>query len=579
MCGIGGFIGAYDTTVAEAMLAAMPHRGPDGTGIWSDVESGVHLVHRRLAIVDVATGQQPMWDESGEIGIVFNGEIYNHQALRRQLTALGHHFATDHSDTEVISQGYKAGGSAVVDRLNGMWAFALLDRRQKQLLLSRDRFGEKPLYWYRGDGVFAFGSELRVLLAHPQIQPAISRLAVQKYFAYGYIPSPQTIYAGIEQLPAGHSALYDRSSHTIRVSRYWSFVLDPQEPHRAAAAEAEYSAGIRDLLAASVEQRMVADVPVGLLLSGGIDSSAVTYFAAKTSQQITSFSIGFAEQSFDESTYAEMMARLIGSRHVVDQLSLTQADRLLPELLARLDEPMADASLLPCYLLFRHVGKHMKVALGGDGSDELFAGYDTFRALRWAKLYNSTVPQRLRHPLRLIAGMLPVSHRNMSLDFKIKRALRGLDYPQPLWNSAWLGPLAPAELSDLLRGPLDPEEVYSDAYAAWNACPQDDLVDKTMQFYVELYLQSDILTKVDRASMMHSVECRAPFLDLDLVNYIRRIPSRYKLHKGRTKHILKQALQDILPNDIIERPKKGFGVPVGKWLVEGAIAPDVSGDF
>jgi asparagine synthase (glutamine-hydrolysing) len=577
MCGIGGFVGTPNPGIAEAMLAVMPHRGPDGTGLWHDGQSGVHLVHRRLAIVDVATGQQPMWDAAGEIGIVFNGEIYNHQILRQELIARGHQFITDHSDTEVIIQGYKAWGAAVVDHLNGMWAFAIFDRRQNRLFLSRDRFGEKPLYWHKGENVFAFGSELRVLLAHPQIRPSIARLSVQKYFAYGYIPAPATIYSGIEQLPAGQSLFFDLATRTIRRERYWSFVLDPQESSRT--SEAEYANGIREHLSRSVAQRMVADVPVGLLLSGGVDSSAVTYFAAKASQQVTSFSIGFDEQSFDESHYAGIVAKLTGSHHIVDQLSLSQADRLLPELLARLDEPMADSSLLPCYLLFRHVGHHMKVALGGDGSDELFAGYDTFRALRWAKLYNTAVPRRLRHPLRMVAGMLPVSHRNMSLDFKIKRALRGLDYPQPLWNSAWLGPLAPAELTEIMRGPMDMEEIYSEAYAAWTACQQDNLVDKTMQFYVELYLQSDILTKVDRASMMHSVECRAPFLDLDLVNYIRRIPSRYKLRHGRTKHVLKLALKGILPDDIIDRPKKGFGVPIGKWLADGAIAPDIKGDL
>ncbi len=576
MCGIGGFVGGHDPSVAAAMLAVMPHRGPDGTGTWIDPALGIHLVHRRLAIVDVGTGIQPMWDETGEIGIVFNGEIYNHVELRQRLVDAGHIFRTDHSDTEVVIQGYKAWGMSVVDHLNGMWAFALLDRRRGLIFLSRDRFGEKPLYLYQRDGLFAFGSELRVLLAHPAIRPVVSPLSVQKYFAHGYLPAPHTIYEGVEQLPAGHSAVFDLAQKTLRISRYWSLIIDPQEPAAPERAEAEYGQAIRDLLGRSVQQRMVADVPVGILLSGGVDSSAIAYFASRGSSEITSFNIGFEEKSFDESSYAQEIAELTGAQHIVEHLSLNQASHLLPELLDRLDEPLADASLLPCYLLFRHVGRHMKVALGGDGGDELFAGYDTFRALRWAKLYETLVPRRLRRPIRLVAGMLPVSHRNMSLDFKIKRTLRGLDYSRNMWNAAWLGPLSPEELVDLMNQRVDMDEVYSEALSAWAACPQDNLVDKTMQFYVNLYLQNDILTKVDRSSMMHSVECRAPFLDLDLVNYIRRIPSRFKLRGGRTKHILKVALAPLLPDHILNRPKKGFGVPIGKWLADGQLSADSS---
>lgn len=576
MCGIGGFVGDYDPAVAERMLAVMPHRGPDGTGSWADQREGIHLVHRRLAIVDIGTGNQPMWDETGTVGIVFNGEIYNHTELRKRLAAQGHVFLTDHSDTEVVIQGYKAWGPAVVDHLNGMWAFAILDRRQGRIFLSRDRFGEKPLYFSRQPGLFAFGSELRVLLAHPAIQPAVSALSVQKYFAHGYLPAPHTIYQGIEQLPAGHSAIYDLAQKSLRVTRYWSLIIDPSEPPAPDRAEAEYGQAIRDLLGRSVQQRMIADVPVGILLSGGVDSSAIAYFASRGAATITSFNIGFEEKSFDESSYAREVANLTGAKHIIEHLSLTQTSHLLPELLDRLDEPMADASLLPCYLLFRHVGRHMKVALGGDGGDELFAGYDTFRALRWAKLYETLVPKQLRRPIRLVAGMLPVSHRNMSLDFKIKRTLRGLDYGRDMWNAAWLGPLSPQELADLMSQPVDMDEVYSEALSAWADCPQDNLVDKTMQFYVNLYLQNDILTKVDRSSMMHSVECRAPFLDLDLVNYVRRIPSRFKLRGDRTKHILKVALEPLLPDHILNRPKKGFGVPIGKWFADGQLSADNS---
>lgn len=570
MCGIAGFVGRPAADIAERMGQALLHRGPDDGGFWQCAETGVHFIHRRLSIVDIGGGHQPMWDRAGEIGIVYNGEIYNHMVVREQLVAKGHHFQTDHSDTEVIIEAYRAWGEDLTQHIDGMWAFALFDRRNGKLLLSRDRYGEKPLYYYHRPGIFAFGSELSALLAHPDIRPELSRLSLAKYFTHGYVPAPRTLLDDIWQLPAGCSITLDLATDRLRQNRYWSYVIDPSA-EVARRSEADLAAELRDILQRTVAERLMADVPVGILLSGGVDSSAIATLAAAQGASLRTFSIGFAEASFDESAYARQVADHIGATHIADTLSLERASALIDDTLTRLDHPMADPSLLPCYLLFRHVAQYAKVAIGGDGSDELFAGYDTFRALKWAQLYEQMVPKPLHRPLELVAGLLPISHKNMSLDYKIRRMLQGVNMGPALWNAGWLSPVNPAQLAGLGLDGFSQEEIFSEALQAWQSCPQGDLVEKTSQFYVNLYLQNDILAKVDRSSMMHSVECRAPFLGLELADFIRRLPSRLKLNKAGTKYLLKKAIAGEVPNVVVERPKKGFGIPLGKWLGEGRI--------
>ncbi len=512
-----------------------------------------------------------MWDATGEIGIVFNGEIYNHVEVRRQLTARGHRFQTDHSDTEVLIEGYRAWGEAVTEHLDGMWAFVLIDRRRNKLFFSRDRFGEKPLYYYHQDGVFAFASELSALFEYDGVQRNLSRLSLAKYFAHGYVPAPRTLFEQIYQLRAGHSASLDLKTNQLNISHYWSYVIDPL-PEASLAKEETLAEELREILRQTVSERFMADVPVGLLLSGGIDSSAIACLAAEQGVPLQTFSIGFAEATFDESVYAKQVADHIGARHVTDVFSVERASELVEDTLAHLDHPMADPSLLPCDLLFRHVGQHAKVAIGGDGSDELFAGYETFQALKWASLYERMVPKPLHRPLEFIAGMLPISHTNMSFDYKLRRMLQGLQLGPRLWNAGWLSPVNTSQLTDLGLGGFGPEEIYSEALEVWDSCAQGDLVGKTSQFYVNLYLQSDILTKVDRSSMMHSVECRAPFLGLALSEFVRRLPSSYKLRGQTTKYLLKKAVAKDLPANILQRRKKGFGIPIGKWLSEGRLS-------
>jgi asparagine synthase (glutamine-hydrolysing) len=456
-----------------------------------------------------------------------------------------------------------------VERLNGMWAFAIYDRDRGRLFLSRDRFGKKPLFYTLQKGVFAFSSELTALRRHGHLQFSHSAKGLKKYFAYGYIPAPHTVFSEVSKLPGGCSLAYDLKSGDLRLSRYWDFEIDPftEVPDNA---EDIWCEQIRELLSAAVKRRLMSDVPLGVFLSGGIDSSAVTAYAVQHAgaDRMKTFCIGFTEADFDESRYAAMVSKLFGTAHREDILSMEMAGGIVPELARRLDEPMGDASLLPTYLLSRHTRREVTVALGGDGGDELFAGYDPFRALAAARVYDRIMPKPMHKAISLLASRLPVSHRYMSIDFKLKRALMGLDFPPPLWNPVWMSTLLPDQLTKLFGTPTDPEELYAEAIACWDSCRSPDIVDKTLSFFTKLYLQDDILVKGDRASMMVSLEVRAPFLDIDLVNLVRRIPARFKLRGGTTKYLLKKALEPVLPRDILYRKKKGFGVPTGKWLKE-----------
>jgi len=568
VCGIAGFVGEGTVEDLKRMNEALIHRGPDDEGIWFEQKFRVFLAHRRLSIVDLADGHQPMWTQDQVLGIIFNGEIYNHLELRKELKQLGYMFQTDHSDTEVLLQGYRAWGFDFVNRLNGMWAFCLYDRQKKILFCSRDRFGKKPFFYTQQQKLFAFASELTALTSHTSISPSISKQALKKYFAYGYIPAPNSLYERIYKLPAGYSLIFDIQSFSLKVFKYWDFVLEPIDT-QSKNPEEEWGEELRELLEEAVKRRLMSDVPLGCFLSGGIDSSAIAYYAAKISKvPVKTFSIGFEEASFDESVYSNQMAGFLKTDHTLQKLSLETARTLLPQIVQKLDEPMGDSSLLPTFLLCQETRKQVTIALGGDGSDELFAGYDPFKALKIAEIYQRMIPDRLHQGIKMLVSRLPVSHRNMSLDFKMKRMLTGLSYPKPFWNSIWLGTLSPEDLEQLFEEPVDLEELYSEAIEQWDACKQTNLVDKTLQFYTKLYLQDDILVKIDRASMMHSLEVRCPFLDIDLVNFVRRLPFEYKFRQGETKYILKKALEPILPKDTLYRAKKGFGIPIGKWFQE-----------
>ena len=568
MCGIAGFIGTGESEILHRMIDALAHRGPDGEGTWVDQNSRVFFGHRRLSILDIAAGSQPMTTLDEQLVITYNGEIYNHAELRVELESHGHRFKTDHSDTEVLLHGYREWGPGLLDKLNGMWSFAIYDRPRNEVFLSRDRFGKKPLFYYADDRNFVFASELTALRLHPEVPTNISSAALQKFFAYGFIPAPWTLLDRVKKLPAGHWMKVSVSSSRCQIQKFWEFELEPfetvpQNPERVWGTE------LVQRLDEAVRRRLEADVPVGVFLSGGIDSTTIATLAARHHPSIETFSIGFEEKSFDEREFARLAAETAQTRHHEEILS---PDRYLNWALAtagKLDEVMGDSSILPTALVSRLARQHVTVALSGDGSDELFAGYDPFRALKPANFYSAIVPGKFNRALRSLTERLPVSHVNMSLDFKLKRLLRGLSYPRPYWLPAWMGPLDPQEIGELFDCRPDPEELYAEAIAAWNHPSAKNDVDRTTQFFVRLYLQDDILVKTDRASMMHGLEARCPFLDMNVVDFARRIPSSYKLRGGVTKYILKEAVRGLIPDRVIDRPKKGFGIPIGNWFKNG----------
>jgi asparagine synthase (glutamine-hydrolysing) len=512
--------------------------------------------------------------------IVFNGEIYNHSELKAELQSKGCRFQTDHSDTEVLLEGYREWGEGILERLNGMFAFAIYDKVHGKLFIARDRFGKKPLYWFQLDGVFAFASELTALMRHPVSPRSESPIALKKYFAYGYIPAPHSVIDGIQKLPGGWCGTLDLANSRWSMRKWWEFRLEPESSATQVTPDQcnRWAGELLEVLDRAVKRRLMSDVPLGVFLSGGIDSSAVAALAARhlPAGRLRTFSVGFTDPSFDELPYAREAAAFIGSVHQTEVLDLSRARELIPGLLARLDEPMGDGSLLPTWLLCGFTRRHVTVALGGDGGDELFAGYDPFKALRTADVYASMVPRAIHPALLLLASRLPVSHANISLDFKIKRMLRGLSYGEKIRLPIWMGPLEPKQIDDYFGVHTAPEELYSEAIEAWDSAGEHaSPVDRALQFFTRLYLQDDILAKVDRASMIHGLEVRSPFLDLEVINFARKLPHTVKLRGGTTKWILKKALEPILPASILYRKKKGFGTPLGQWFRDRALAPEI----
>jgi asparagine synthase (glutamine-hydrolysing) len=564
MCGICGIVGParVERDVLARMTRSLRHRGPDDEGLLTTSYADgteVGLGFRRLSIIDLETGNQPIGNEDGSVQVVLNGEIYNYRELRDELVAHGHRFATN-ADTEVVVHLYEELGSRCVERLNGMFAIALWDERDRRLLLARDRFGKKPLYYAELGETLLFGSELKALLEHPDCPRSLDYDSVSRYLALEYVPAPWTIFEGVRKLPGGH--LLSWQGGRCAIEQYWDLSF-PENGH--AVSDEEYVDEFRSLLRAAVRRRLVSDVPLGAFLSGGIDSSSVVAMMAESlpAGQVKTFSIGFAEQSFDESEHARRVAEHFGTDHYEDIFTANTMLDLLPTVADFLDEPFADASVLPTYLLSRHTRGSVTVALGGDGSDELLAGYPTFQADLFAGLYRlpAGVHERLVLPL---ADRLPVSTKNFSLDFKVKRFLRGAASPASERHATWLGSFTHGEQSAVLtHASSDPLEEQRRLYAA---APTRNRLERLVYLYAKTYLEDDVLVKVDRASMASSLEVRAPFLDVELVEFLGRVPPRLKLRRFGTKHLLKRAMGELLPSGIANRPKKGFGIPVAEWL-------------
>ncbi|MDR3638042.1 MAG: asparagine synthase (glutamine-hydrolyzing) [Isosphaeraceae bacterium] len=570
MCGIAGFVNGggepADRAVLVRMTEALAHRGPDGSGFFTD--GPVALGHRRLSIIDVAGGAQPLANEDETVWVTYNGELYNELPMRATLRARGHVYRTQ-SDTESLVHLYEEDGADFVRGLNGMFALALWDSRRSRLVLARDRMGQKPLYYAETPGGgLVFGSEPKALLLHPAVARALDPQSLARYLFYEYLPAPHSIWQGLRKLPHAHLLIWEGGRTSL--VRYWEPPLptpSAQEPFEAAAERFWVD------LRGAVGRHRRSDVPLGVFLSGGIDSSSVA--AALTelepARSVRTFSIGFEDPTFDESSHARAVARHLGTDHHERIFSAETVLELLPEVAGWLDEPFGDASVLPTHLLSRFARTAVTVALGGDGADELLAGYPTFQAERAARVFRR-LPDRARRLAGSAVGRLPVDHGNLSFDFRLKQFLRGAGEPPALAHQRWLGSFSGPEIAHLLVDPntLDVEAEHlrrADALA-----PGADPLTRSLWLYQDTYLPEDILTKVDRASMACGLEVRAPMLDAELVDSVERLPAEFKYGRGQTKRLLKRAASGRLPASILERPKKGFGIPVARWL-RGPLSP------
>lgn len=575
MCGIAGFVVSGHAPempdhVLRRMTQTIAHRGPDDEGF--HIQNGVFLGHRRLSIIDLTTGHQPLYNEDNTVVTIFNGEAYNYIELISELKAAGHTFRT-HSDTEVLVHGYESWDTGMFGRLNGMFAFAIWDDRQKRLLLARDRMGKKPLYYAETKDGLVFGSELKALLVHPWIDRSLDLRSMRKYLLFDYIPAPSSILTAVKKLPAGWYLEW-RDGRIRACQPYWDMRF-PEAPERS---ETELAHQLWDLLMDSVRLRLRSDVPLGVFLSGGIDSSCVVALMAEqmAAEQINTFSIGFADKSFDESREAELVARHFGTQHRTRILEPNTMLDLIPGILHTLDEPMADASLIPTYLLSGFAREHVTVALGGDGGDELFLGYPTFAAHKVAQFLSHLPTQITTGFLPKLAERLPVSTKNISFDYKVKRLLLGMRYGSFSSHFVWIGAFDPARQQSLLT----PEvlevtkdlDLFEDVDQHRLRVVARDDFDTLSYLYSKLYMGDDILVKVDRASMAHALETRAPLLDYRVVEFAASLPTRLKLRGWTMKYLLKKMLRNRLPDAILDRPKKGFGIPLADWL-KGPLLP------
>jgi asparagine synthase (glutamine-hydrolysing) len=569
MCGIAGFVvnraqeGRRE--VLGRMMAALRHRGPDDEGAYVDHHAALGV--RRLAVIDLAGGQQPIANEDGTIRVVLNGEIYNFAALRDRLERRGHRFRT-RSDAEVIVHAYEEKGAECVRDLDGMFAFALWDGSRQNLLLARDRMGEKPLYYYAGPDAFVFGSELRALLQHPHVPVTLSLESVARYLLFECIPAPHSILADIAKLPSGHTLIVSPGDKP-RLARYWDMRFLPDY----SLGEPEWREQLRAQLEASVKSRLVSDVPLGVLLSGGVDSGTIAAIATRASLPgpLRTFTVGFEEPTYDERPFARQIAEHCGTEHHSILFSSHDALGLMDTVGDLLDEPLGDASFLPRYALARTTRATATVVLCGDGGDEMFCGYPTFQADRPARWLRRLLPPAVQRATRKVVEQLPRSPHYGSVDFLLKQFARGLPYEPDVRTQLLLGGLTPAEQAGLLsqgvQRSLDGFDPYAELTRTIDETSLRDPLERMIYQHCRFYLADQTLVATDRSTMAAGLEVRAPFLDPALVELACRIPTRFKLRAGVvTKYLLKRTIADLLPSTIVNRRKQGLGVPIAAWL-------------
>ncbi len=567
MCGIAAIIERDPARVTPdgdiaGMVEALRHRGPDDEG--RVCLAGAALGMRRLAIVDLATGQQPISNETGDVHIVANGEIYNFLELRRELEALGHRFKTRSSDIESLLHAYEAWGEAFPARVRGMFAAVIWDARTRTLFAVRDRAGEKPLYWTSTDRGLLLGSELKALLTRPEVPRALDLEALDQFLTFEYVIPPRTMLQGVQALPPGSWLRYRDGS--VKVQRYW----DPSTIPLRAWKDDEAAEAVRETLQRAVTSQLMSEVPLGAFLSGGIDSSAlVALMSQGAAQPVRTFSMGFEDGSYDEMPYARQVAALFGTAHTEQRVTADLVD-LFDRLVPHFDEPFADVSLFPTYLVSKVARAHVTVALSGDGGDELFGGYDTYQAQALASRFQS-VGAPLIPALAAVGAALPPTGQKKGLVNKFKRFIGGVaTAPADLEHYRWMVHLDARRKARLYGGALQSALAASDVYQPVRDvlahAGGGDVLNRQLYTDLTIYLASDILVKVDRMSMATSLETRAPFLDVDVMELAFSMPGHLKIRDGERKWVLKRAMRGLLPDAILHRKKQGFSIPLKNWL-------------
>ncbi len=569
MCGIAGVVHArsaapIDRDAVERMTRALVHRGPDDEGFYA--APGVVLGHRRLSIVDLSPASaQPMIGPGGT-ALTYNGEIYNWREVRRDLEQVGRRIRST-GDTEVVLAALDVWGEDALRRMEGMFAFAYWDPEDRSLFLARDRFGEKPLYYAplgpNGAEGVVFASELRAMVLHPRVhaERSIDASAVAQYFLHEFVPAPRSIFANVRKLPRA-SFLRWREGEGVRVTRYY----EPPRESRLLADPRELAPELQRRTEQATRARLVADVPVGVFLSGGLDSSFLAACATHVHPRVKTFNVSFEDASFDESVHARAVARHLGTEHAEHRLSNAALLETVPATLAWMDEPFADSSYLPTSLLAREARREVTVALGGEGGDELLAGYPTFVADAFGGTAPA-VPRAMSLAGERLASLLPVDARNFSLSFKARQMAQGVGEEGARRHAAWLAPILPRDLAKL-RGPRIDDRALASAWSAVDASARatDTPFDAATMFYLGLYLGEGVLAKVDRATMRASLEARAPLLDSQVAELCLSLPRKYRVRGSTTKWLMREAVKTLLPPSIVARPKKGFGAPVGAWM-------------
>jgi asparagine synthase (glutamine-hydrolysing) len=570
MCGIAGIVERdparpVDPGALGRMVDTLRHRGPDDEGTF--LQPGVGLGMRRLSIIDVVGGQQPLASEDGAIQVVANGEIYNHAELRADLVARGHRFGS-RSDIEVIVHGYEEFGVEVLERLRGMFAFALWDGPNRRFFAARDRAGEKPLYYAQTPKRLLFASEIKALLVQPDVSREVDLEALDQFLTYEYVLTPRTMFADVRTVPPAHYLLYERGA--VKVERYWDVASVPAR----AWSDDDAAAALREALGRAVAGQMMSEVPLGAFLSGGIDSSAIvglmTEASAAGSGPVNTFSMGFEASSYNELPYAREVAARFGTNHREGMVNPDLAD-LFERLVTHFDQPFADVSLFPTYLVSQIAREHVTVALSGDGGDELFGGYDTYQAEALAQRVAMVVPDVAMPLLAGVAAVLPPSEKKKGLFNKVRRFTQGLaTAPSSIAQYRWMTFLDAGAKRRFYTPSLQTALVDSDVYAPirrhLRGAHTDDLVNRQLYTDLQVYLADDILVKVDRMSMATSLETRAPFLDVDVMELAFSMPGHLKIRHGERKHVLKRAMRDLLPESVLTRPKEGFSIPMKSWL-------------